>query len=53
MNYKYSTINPTINKELYMYSGYHGVEFVKAYKLNRNTTIKKVIRIIIFFNFFN
>ena len=43
MNYKYSTINPTINKELYMYSGYHGVEFVKAYKLNRNTTIKKCL----------
>ncbi|MBT3939745.1 MAG: hypothetical protein HOF44_08575, partial [Pelagibacterales bacterium] len=43
MNYKYATINPTENKELYMYSGYHGIEFVNAYKLNRNEAIKKCL----------
>jgi len=43
MNYKYSTINPTENKELYMYSGYYGIEFIQAYKHSRNEAIKKCL----------
>jgi len=43
MNYKYSTINPITNKELYMYSSYHGIEFIKAYKQSRKQTIEKCL----------
>jgi len=46
MNYKYSSINPTENKQLYMYSNYHGIEFVKAYKQNRKTTLKICLQIL-------
>ena len=43
MNYKYSTINPITNKELYMYSSYHGIKFIKAYKQSRKQTIEKCL----------
>jgi len=41
MNYKYSTVNPLKNKQLYMYSDYSGVKFIKCYKQSRNKAILK------------
>ena len=46
MNYIYSSINPTENKQLYMYSDYHGREFIKAYKKNRKKTLKICLQIL-------
>ena len=44
MNYIYSTINPIVNKKLYMYSEYYGIEFIKAYKLSRNEAMKNCLK---------
>ena len=41
MNYKYSTINPIKNRQLYMYSNYSGSEFIQSYKNSRNKAIIK------------
>jgi len=41
MNYKYSTVDPLKNKQLYMYSDYSGVKFIKSYKQSRNKAILK------------
>lgn len=46
MNYKYSTINPVTNRTLYMYSGYYGTEFIKAYKKNRTQVIQESHKIL-------
>ena len=44
MNYKYSNINPSENKQLYMYSEYHGAEFIKAYKQSRKEVLNVCLK---------
>ncbi len=44
MNYKYSIINPIENKQLYMYSEYHGIKFINAYKKNRISALKLCLK---------
>ena len=44
MNYKYSIINPMENKQLYMYSEYHGIKFINAYKKNRISALKMCLK---------
>ena len=41
MNYKYSTIDPVKNRQLYMYSNYSGSEFIESYKNSRKKAIIK------------
>ena len=49
MKYKYSEIDPALNRTLYMYSEYKGYKFLEAYKKNRKKNIlfllKKVKKI--------
>ena len=44
MNYKYSIINPIEHKQLYMYSEYHGIKFIDAYKKNRISALKMCLK---------
>ena len=41
MKYKYSTLDPVKNRQLYMYSDYSGSKFIEAYKYSRTKAIIK------------
>lgn len=41
MIYKYASVHPAENKELYMYSSYYGVNFINAFKKSRKDALKK------------
>ena len=36
MNYKYTSINPILDRKLYMYSSFEGVGFINSYLNSRN-----------------